>query len=311
MRAMKWLLLGIVGLVVAFTFIPTSVSVNSIIDAQRTMSVGTIQRTNQAELSAFQTSQLYQTLQGNNGSLSESDAKDLRQRIVDRGVYIANTLGNGPRDAPRSGSQFYYDRAAAGYGTFKELDDNIAKMLTDSSKRCDISCIACATYCWQWAMQDVPNLYWCGCSAAVGRSAYGAVLEGDGTVEYIKEHGQPGDLIFFTADYDAYNAYANYRFDGENPHYKYGAWAHAELYIGPYKDEALGSDMAYACVASNEPGHDWNIKDVGTHDGRKVYLCSLAKYIEFCGLDEAKYYIGAGQDTGSLTGENDVNQGGT
>ncbi len=210
------------------------------------------------------------------------DVQALRRQIVDRGAYIANALGNGPYDSPRSGPQFFYGQTAVGYRNFEELDSNIEEMLLNKNKRCEISCAACATYCWQWAMKDVPNLYWRKCVLAVGESGLGAILEGDGTIDYIKSNGQPGDLLFFTADGDSYNAYAKCRYDGVNAHSVEGAWSHTELYIGHYKNDAQGSDMEYACVASNGSSQAWSIKPLGTHSGRKVYLCSLSKYLETC-----------------------------
>lgn len=303
MKSLKNIVIVMLIAVVAFNFLPT-VSSNATITGFSDLQSGT---------KSSQSTMVTQYLGALTGEtvdvLPDKAAEELGVMIANKGIEIANTLGNGAASS-YSGTytrgtltQFHYSQTGGGYGSFTELDNSIKSMKADSSKTCSISCVAAATYPWQAIMPDVPGLYQRGASTACGSTAYGAVLEGDGTVEYIQKNARPGDLIFWTAANDKYNSYENYRYDG-TPHYLKGAWSHGELYIGPYKDEANGIDIPYARVGSNDVGWDWCIKPfVGTSKGKKVYMVSLQKYFEYCGLDKSKYNLGVGVDAGDLSEE--------
>lgn len=299
LKMLKYSIIGICIFAVVFTFMPTGTSNAAVVEGY----TNTLKHYDPTQGHLVGSYQQLMDLANTQSLLSDDEADELGLKISQMAIEIANTLGDGawaPSGKAWTGqttrwgqSQFKYTiSTTADYSPFSTLKANIEAMRKDSSKTCGISCIAAATYCWQYYMQDIPNIYQTGCSYAMGKTPYGEVATGDGTIEYVIAHAEPGDLIFFTANNDTHNAYATARY----PNYKYGSWSHAELYVGPYKDEGNGVEIEHAMVGSNEPGNgtNWNIKAVATHNGRKVYLVKLKDWARHMGLDTEKYNIGTG-----------------
>lgn len=299
MKAIKWSIIGLLVFTLVFNFMPTGNSASDVVTGFQSMrSYGTAQTTMAQDLISELTGdpekdqELYNTI---------------GEAIAAYGVYLCTTYGSGDRVNQRN-TDTEHAIQYCGVGTSKcglcgngTVDynssgsqfDNMLRDVINGKRQCvHGSCAAFGTYCW-WKYLGTAAPFTAG-STTLGVSVFdqNGLLQGDGTPEFIVENGKPGDLLVFEAENKA---------DGR--------FEHTELYIGPISVNIDGTEFDYkaAVVGMNWSDADCTIKEV-TRDDRAVYLCSLAKYLEFNGIRESELKPVAPDDAVSVDGA--VNNGG-
>lgn len=213
------------------------------------------------------------------GDFDAKYADSIGERIAQLAISLCEELGNGGNTSysdvsGRAVGQFRYSiSSTSDYSSADALRQNIMAMVEDSSKTSTISCCAFATFCWHTLLTG-SSPYGTQCSGTV-KSNFQDIIEGDGTIDYIKEHAKPGDLLFYTHTPQSSPPIGNS-----------GTYAHAEVYIGSYQGtDAHGTryELEYACAGSNQPNinRDACIKSLETtvSGDRGVFLVSLEKWI--------------------------------
>ena len=124
-------------------------------------------------------------------------------------------------------------------------------------------------------------MYQLSCSQAAGDTIYGELLVGDGTIEWVWENAEPGDLIFYSGP-ASIPAKDCIRWSKGREGFKANSWSHCELYIGQYTctdgtvwEHANASSNANA-IGKNVDIHNFTV----TGSNRAVYVVHLKDWLE-------------------------------
>ena len=222
-----------------------------------------------------------------------SGVETVRGEVTALAAALCEELGNGgsrsgsPPSARRTG-QFRYeltmvDQIRKGYGSMEAMGGQLRQMKADPDAVGLVSCCGFALYCWESCLSG-PSFYGTVTEIAVKRH-FQPFLEGDGTVDYIRDHARPGDLLLYT------NAAEDV---GQAPPVASGIggarYTHVEVFLGSYEGtDANGETYAFpfACAGSNESGRnrDACVKSLEstvaplTPGHRAVYLLSLKSWM--------------------------------
>lgn len=269
-KKVKWGLIGLVVLLVAFTFTPTSMSAKELMKVQSHMTVGTVYNTSQTHGVAG----IYQDIR-EKPELAEAYASTMREAICKVATDIAWNWGNGIGDhaatkifycGVKSSKRAYTSychypgcgttSVGGTYGTYAMMKEVYDGVQNGDVTHMHGSCAAFATFCQRVVWEDAP---WTRGSTSLAVTIMGGQFEGDGSSAYIKEHGKPGDLIV--------------QGNGST------SFQHTILYIGPWTapDGSVSYEHAVCEMSWDSGNQDCHISDIGNRSN--LYLIPLDKEI--------------------------------
>lgn len=266
-------------------FIPTSKSKNEILNGYQS----TVQFSSSSMAYSYYLSQ-FEDVQNNSADIGY--ANTVRNNIASLAAGLCEKYGNGGSMeytyTQRKQGQFRYSLALSGgkrvgYNTRADMQEQLKRMSTDPNAVGYISCCGFALFCWDTMLLG-DSFYTTMCEVAI-HTYFQDIIEGDGTLDYIKQHAKPGDLLFYTdrsKDVGSPPVKATMT-AGEN-------YTHVEVFLGSYSGvDAQGTSyqMEYACAGSNEPNknRDACIKTLEStvsprsSKHKAIYLVSLDKWI--------------------------------